>query len=379
MEAIGQLAGGVAHDFNNLLTIITGYSDLTLRRLDQNSPLRKNVQEIKNASRRAASLTGQLLAFSRKQILQAKIIDLNFVVADMDTMLQRLIGEDIDFVTALSKVVCRIKADPGQIEQVILNLAVNARDAMPQGGQLTVETNQVYLDKTYTDSHMSIPAGRYVMLAVSDTGTGMDAETRRRVFEPFFTTKEQGKGTGLGLSTVYGIVKQTGGHLWVYSEVGQGTTFKVYLPFADKATTDLPEVTNTPELLRGLETVLLVEDEEIVRNLCCEILKESGYQVHVASNGEEACRICAEESGTIELMVTDVVMPRMSGRELAERATALRPDMSVLYISGYTDDSIVRHGVLDEDMAFLQKPFSPDSFSRKVREVLDAARAGKTA
>lgn len=371
MEAVGQLAGGVAHDFNNLLTAISGYSDLGLRRLSDTDPLRKNLEEIKKASSRATSLTRQLLAFSRKQMLQAKVIDLNAIVGDMDRMLRRLIGEDIDLISILDPCACQVKADPGQIEQVVLNLAVNARDAMPRGGKLTIETSHVYLDEAYARAHVSVQSGYYVMLAVSDTGFGMDHEVQKRVFEPFFTTKEIGKGTGLGLSTVYGIIKQSEGSIWVYSEVGKGSTFKVYLPAVRENLDANDAKPNSIEALRGQETVLLVEDEEMVRNLTREILEMSGYRVLTASNGEEACGVCDDFEEEIDLMITDVVMPQMSGRELHEYVAKQRPDMAVLYMSGYTDDAIVRHGVLDDGMPFLQKPFTPDAFARKVRELIE--------
>lgn len=371
MEAVGQLAGGVAHDFNNLLTAISGYSDLGLRRLNDTDPLRKNLEEIKKASSRATSLTRQLLAFSRKQMLQAKVIDLNAIVGDMDRMLRRLIGEDIDLISILDPTACQVKADPGQIEQVILNLAVNARDAMPRGGKLTIETSHVYLDETYARAHVSVQSGYYIMLAVSDTGMGMDQEVQKRVFEPFFTTKEVGKGTGLGLSTVYGIIKQSEGSIWVYSEVEKGTTFKVYLPSVREILDHADAKPNNAEAMNGRETVLLVEDEEMVRNLTREILEMSGYKVLTASNGEEACQVCDDFDDEIDLMVTDVVMPQMSGRELHEYVAKKRPDTAVLYMSGYTDDAIVRHGVLDDGMPFLQKPFTPDAFARKVRELIE--------
>jgi two-component system cell cycle sensor histidine kinase/response regulator CckA len=371
LEAVGQLAGGVAHDFNNLLTVITGYSDLTLRRLDNKSPFRSSLEEIKKAGERAASLTRQLLAFSRKQVLQPKVLKLNAIVADIDKMLRRLIGEDIDALTLLEPSLGQVKADPGQIEQVILNLAVNARDAMPQGGKLTIETANVYLDDQYARGHTTIQPGRYVMLSVSDTGCGIDAETQARMFEPFFTTKEQGKGTGLGLSTVYGIVKQSGGHLWVYSEMGKGTTFKIYLPRVDEVIESDEARDTLAELPQGKETVLLTEDEEQVRQMIRMILEMSGYCVLEASDGEEALAIYKQHEGQIDLVMTDVVMPQMSGRELAQSLEVLHPGIKVLYMSGYTDDAIVRHGLLDQEIAFLQKPFTPDALIRKVREVLD--------
>jgi PAS domain S-box-containing protein len=372
MEAVGQLAGGVAHDFNNLLTVITGYSDLTLRRLDKESPFRSSLEEIKKAGERAASLTRQLLAFSRKQVLQPKVLQLNAIVADVDKMLRRLIGEDIDALTLLEPSLGQIEADPGQIEQVILNLAVNARDAMPQGGKLTIETANVYLDNQYARWHTAILPGHYVMLAMSDTGCGIDAETQVRMFEPFFTTKEQGKGTGLGLSTVYGIVKQSGGHLWVYSEVGKGTTFKIYLPRVD-GITERDEARDTlVELPQGRETVLLTEDEEQVRQMIRMILETGGYRVLEAASGEEALTLYNQHEDQIDLVMTDVVMPQMSGRELAQSLEILHPGIKVLYMSGYTNDAIVRHGLLGQEIAFLQKPFTPDVLMRKVREVLDA-------
>jgi PAS domain S-box-containing protein len=373
LEAVGQLAGGVAHDFNNMLTVINGYGDLLLRGLGQDDPMRSKVEEIKKAGERASSLTRQLLAFSRKQVLQPKVLQLRSVVADVDKMLRRLIGEDIDLLTVLATELGSIKADPGQIEQVVMNLAVNARDAMPQGGKLTIEAENVYLDGEYVSHHITAAPGPYVMLAVSDTGVGMDEKTKARIFEPFFTTKEVGKGTGLGLSTVYGIVKQSGGNIWVYSEVGKGTTFKIYLPRVD-AVVESDSARNAPaELPQGDETVLLAEDEEQVRRMTRTILEMNGYRVLEASSGDEALATYKQHEGRIDLVITDVVMPQMSGRELAQSLEALRPGIKVLYVSGYTDDAIVRHGLLDEGIAFIQKPFTPEAFSRKVREVLDAA------
>jgi PAS domain S-box-containing protein len=373
LEAIGQLAGGVAHDFNNMLTIIIGYSDLLLRGLGQNEPMRLKVEEIKKAGERASSLTRQLLAFSRKQVLQPKVLQLNSVVTGVDKMLRRLIGEDIELLTVLATELGSIEADPGQIEQVIMNLVVNARDAMPQGGKLTIETKNVYLDESYAKNHIAVTPGAYVMLAVSDTGTGMDEKTKAHIFEPFFTTKEIGKGTGLGLSTVYGIVKQSGGDIWVYSEMGEGTTFKIYLPQVD-GVVESDEARHVPAgLLRGHETVLLAEDEEQVRQTTRTILEMDGYRVLEASGGSEALAIFKQHEGRIDLAITDVIMPQMSGQELAQSLKALCPDIKVLYVSGYTDDAIVRHGLLDEEIAFIQKPFTPEALSRKVREVLDAA------
>jgi signal transduction histidine kinase/ActR/RegA family two-component response regulator len=373
MEAVGKLAGGVAHDFNNLLTAINGHSDLAMRRLKYDDPLYDRLEKIKKAGERAASLTHQLLAFSRKQILQPKVLDLNHVVFEMNKMLQPLIGEDIDLLTKLKPDLGMIKADPGQLEQVLMNLTVNARDAMPKGGKLIIETANVYLDEDYAGRHLSITPGWYVMLAVSDTGTGMDAQTQERMFDPFFTTKEIGKGTGLGLSTVYGIVKQSGGNIWVYSEVGRGTTFKVYLPCVNRCAEEPESSIDRNKLSGGNETVLLVEDEEMVREMAKETLEESGYQVLEAKHGHEALLIAEQYRGHIHLMLSDVVMPQMSGRELAEQFALLRKGMKVLYMSGYTDDAIVHHGVLDEGTAFIEKPFTPNALARKVRETLNTA------
>ena len=375
LEAVGQLAGGIAHDFNNLLTVINGYSDILLRGMNEEKQ-RERVVEIKKAGERAAQLTRQLLAFSRKQVLQPVVLNLNSVVPEMDKMLRRLIGEDIELRAVLDPKLGQVKADPGQIEQVLLNLALNARDAMPQGGKLTIQTKNVLLDEHYSRGHFAIQPGPYVMLAVSDTGHGMDAETQARIFEPFFTTKEKGKGTGLGLSTVYGIVRQSGGHLWVYSEVGRGTTFKVYLPRVEAAAEQRAlESSSVKPTSQGLETILLVEDEETVRRLARDILEMNGYHVLPAANGSEALRLCEQHAGPIHLLLTDVVMPQMSGREIAERAATLYPALKVLYMSGYTDDSIIHHGVLDAGIALLEKPFTPDALARKVRETLDAQQS----
>jgi PAS domain S-box-containing protein len=374
MEAVGRLAGGIAHDFNNLLTAINGYSELTMLQLKAEDPLMQNLEEIKKAGDRAASLTRQLLAFSRKQVLQPKVIDLNSLVADIEKMLRRLIGEDIDLQTVLHRELGSIKADPGQIEQVIMNLVVNARDAMPKGGKLTIETRNVYLDQEFAEQHIATNPGPYVMLAISDTGTGMDEQTQARIFDPFFTTKEVGKGTGLGLSTVYGIVKQSGGNLWVYSELGQGSTFKVYLPRIDEGAEEYRRTTENEESLKGTETVLLAEDEEMVRKLAVQVLEMYGYRVLEAANGGTAFLICERHQETIDLLLTDVIMPEMSGRELANRLTELRPDMKVVFMSGYTDDAIVHQGVLDEDENFIQKPFTPSALAQKVREALDKSR-----
>jgi two-component system cell cycle sensor histidine kinase/response regulator CckA len=371
MEAVGKLAGGIAHDFNNLVTVINGHTALSMRRLGQDDPLYHKLEIIKQAGERAASLTRQLLAFSRKQILQPKVLDLNHVVFETNQILQRLIGEDIDLLIGLMPDLGKVKADPGQIEQVLMNVSVNARDAMPKGGKLTIETANVYIDEGYASRHLSIRPGRYVMLAVSDTGCGMDAQTQQRIFEPFFTTKEVGKGTGLGLSTVYGIVRQSGGSIWVYSELGRGTTFKIYLPCVDSPTEEFKVSSAETKAQLGTETVLLVEDEEMVREMTREILQESGYRVIEAKHGHEALLVAEQYNGPIHLMLSDVVMPQMSGRELAEQLSPLRREMKVLYMSGYTDDAIVHHGVLDEGMAFIEKPFTPNALARKLREVLN--------
>jgi PAS domain S-box-containing protein len=370
MEAVGRLAGGIAHDFNNLLTVIRGYSELVLDELGSADPLRNEVSEIQKAADRAASLTRQLLAFSRQQVLAPKILDLNLVVNNMDKLLHRLIGEDVDLFTVLEPGLGRVKADPGQIEQVIMNLAVNARDAMPQGGKLTIETANTDLDENYSRDHIAVKPGCYVMIAVSDTGVGMNDKVRARIFEPFFTTKEVGKGTGLGLSTVYGIVKQSGGYVWVYSEVGKGSSFKIYLPRVDAPAELAPSHAGTPAR-RGTETVLLVEDEDGVRALMRHVLHKHGYYVLEARHGGEALLTCERHQDKIDLLLTDVVLEQMSGRELAQRLQKLRPAMKVLYVSGYADDAIVHHGVLNAGMSFLQKPFTTEALARKIRYILD--------
>lgn len=370
LEAVGQLAGGVAHDFNNLLTVISGYSEIVLMRFKDDEFLTPKVTEIKKAADRAASLTRQLLAFSRKQVLEPKVLDLNDVVAEIDKLLRRLIGEDIDLITIRKPGLGSIKADPGQLSQVIVNLAVNSRDAMPNGGKLTIETDNVYLDEAYARNHIPVSPGQYVMVALSDTGEGMDAETQKQIFEPFFTTKEVGKGTGLGLSMAYGVVKQSGGYIWVYSEVGKGTTFKIYLPMVEGQVEHSADI--APELPKGTQTVLLVEDEEAVRELVRDILELQGYTVLGAHEGGEALQLCEQYDGPIHLIITDVVMPGMTGRELVEHVSSMRPETSVLYMSGYTDDAIVRHGVLEPGTNFLQKPFTPDALARKVHAVLSA-------
>jgi PAS domain S-box-containing protein len=375
MEAIGKLAGGIAHDFNNLLTAITGYTDLLYLRLPGEIGKRE-LSEIRKSADRAASLTRQLLAFSRQQMLQPKIINVNDVLSNLSSMLGRLIGEDIELCASLDEDVGPVKADPFQLEQVIMNLAVNARDAMPRGGKLTIETANVDIDPGYARTHPDVAPGPYVMIAVSDTGIGMDTETRGRIFEPFFTTKELGKGTGLGLSTVYGIVKQSHGHMWVYSEPGQGATFKVYLPrtVADSEAPPDAAVPPAPTSKRGSETVLIVEDEASLLHLVAEIMQDSGYNVLPAHGPKDALRVLHEHPQEIHLLLTDVVMPGMSGRALADQVLAERPGTRVLYMSGYTDNAIVHHGVLDAGVTYIQKPFTPDTLTRKVREVLDTTQ-----
>jgi two-component system cell cycle sensor histidine kinase/response regulator CckA len=375
MEAVGRLAGGVAHDFNNLLTVILGSAELLLDSLGRNHPEREEAEEIRKAALRAADLTRQLLAFSRQQILAPQVLDLNEVVANMDKMLRRVIREDIDLRTVPSRDLRAVRADRGQLEQVVMNLAANARDAMPTGGKLTIETANVELDEAYARAHATAKPGSYVMLAVSDTGVGMDAETRARLFEPFFTTKPKGKGTGLGLATVYGIVKQSGGYIWVYSEPGRGTTFKIYLPRVEDAAVPSGSTPAAPPSLRGSETILLVEDQEEVRRLTHRVLEARGYTLLVAASGIEALRVAEAHPGPIHLLVTDVIMPAMSGREVGLLLAPARPETKVLYVSGYADESIVHHGVLEPGIAFLQKPFTAEALARKVREVLDTPRA----
>jgi two-component system cell cycle sensor histidine kinase/response regulator CckA len=372
MESIGRLAGGIAHDFNNLLTAILGYSEIAIMNLKAGDPLRANLEEIKRAGNRAANLTRQLLAFSRKQVLQPKVMDLNSIVFELDKMLRRLIGEDIELVTHLQNSLGSVKADPGQIEQVIINLVINARDAMPEGGKLTIETTNVQLDAEYTNKHPDVKPGSYVMIAVSDNGEGMDEATQERIFEPFFTTKAVGKGTGLGLSTVHGIINQSEGHIWVYSELGNGTTFKIYLPRTDKDANQFDATArDSRAFVGGSETILLVEDDEIVRKMAQRILELDGYHVLTASTPFEALSICKEYQERIHLLLTDVVMPQMSGNILARQILPLRPDIVVLYMSGYTENTIVHHGSLDEGINFIEKPFTPDLLSHKIRTLLD--------
>jgi signal transduction histidine kinase/CheY-like chemotaxis protein len=372
MEAVGRLAGGVAHDFNNLLTVIMSYTDMLMDGVGPKDPRLEDLTEIRKAAVAAATLTRQLLAFSRQQVIEPRLIDLTEIVSTSEKMLRRLIGEDISLMTSYSPRELPVMIDPGQLEQVIMNLAVNARDAMPTGGKLTLGTSTVVLDVGYARDHWPAIPGSYAMLTVTDTGSGMDEATLARVFEPFFTTKEVGKGTGLGLATVYGIVKQSNGFIYVYSEVDQGTVFKIYLPLVDGMAGRLTEeVTAAPP--GGNETILLVEDAAAVRDAARQILARFGYKVVEAPNGAVALG-AAQHSGRIDLLLTDVVMPEMSGRELAEVFARIRPEVPVLFMSGYTDDAIVRHGVLRPNIAYLQKPFSPDALARKVREVLDTPR-----
>lgn len=372
MEAIGILAGGVAHDFNNLLTVIMGNAELALMAVIKDESLRKEIEEIKKAGERAASLTRQLLAFSRKQMIMPKVIDLNKGIKETKKMLQRTIGEDIEILTITEPELWKVYADSGQIDQIIMNMVINARDAMPQGGKLTIETTNSDLNKNYFREHgIKETPGHYVMLAVSDTGSGMDKETREHIFDPFFTTKEVGKGTGLGMSTVYGIVKQNNGFVWIYSEPGKGSTFKIYLPKV-KGNAEPEEKEQSPVYdSGGSETVLIVEDDYGLRNFAKEILPRYGYNVLVAENGEDALMVRKKYEGQIHLLLTDVVMPRMGGKKLAERLQLLYPRMKVIYMSGYTDNAIVRHGVLEPGLNFLEKPFTPEGLAHKVRKVLE--------
>ncbi len=370
MEAIGMLAGGIAHDFNNLLTAINGYTELSIRKLKPDDPIRRNLEEVAKAGDRAAMLTQQLLAFSRKQVLQPTVLDLNVVIEELKKMLQRLIGDDIILESRASEDLWLTKADAGQIDQIIMNLAINARDAMPHGGRLAIETHNVELDEHYAATHLDVVSGEYVMLAVSDTGVGMSQEIKDKVFDPFFTTKESGKGTGLGLSTVYGIVQQSGGTIWVYSEPGHGTTFKIYFPRVE-GDDDAIHRTEAKEAASGTETVLIAEDAEQVRTLTARVLQQYGYNVIESRDGHDALQQCREHRGSIDLLVTDVVMPGMNGTELASRITESCPKLKVLYISGYTDDTIVHSGVLAPGTNFLQKPFTAAMLARKVRAVLD--------
>lgn len=371
VEAIGNLAGGVAHDFSNLLMTIKGCSEILLRELEPGDRRREEVIEIQKAAERATSLTRQLLAFARRQVLQPQVVNLNEIVTNMSKILQRIIGEDIQLTTVLGTKLWPVRVDPGQIELVIMNLAINARDAMPRGGKLKIETANVNLDEDFARQYVSMKPGSYVLLAVSDTGCGMDKETLARIFEPFFTTKEKGKGTGLGLSTVYGIIKQSGGNIWAFSELGQGTTFKIYLPKdLSPAPPRYKPKTPPPPLAKGTETILLVEDEKAVRSVLRQTLESNGYRVLEAQDGQEALKICETHQGPIHLLLTDVIMPGCNGRELAHLLSPRWPEMKVLYMSGYPDNSIAQHGVLEPDTMFLQKPFTLSTLENKVREIL---------
>jgi two-component system, cell cycle sensor histidine kinase and response regulator CckA len=375
MEAIGQLAGGIAHDFNNLLTVIQGYSEIALLSLKQTDPLRNTIIRINEAGMKAANLTHQLLAFSRRQVLEMKVVDLNETIRELNNMLRRMIGEDIELITLQQKDLWHVKVDPRQIDQVIINLAVNARDAMPTGGRLTIETANVYLDTSYTDDHVAIFPGPHVMLSVSDTGMGISPEIMDRIFEPFFTTKERGKGTGLGLSTIYGIINQCGGNIRVYSKPDQGTTFKIYLPQALEASDELKNEASPVQCPRGNETILVVEDDADAKRLTVEILEMQGYLALEAFDGNEALNIAKAYEGNIHLVLTDVVMPQMSGKEMVDHLRMFRPDIKVLFMSGYTDNAIVHHGILYKGLFYIQKPFTIDGLSQKIREVLDNNQA----
>jgi nitrogen-specific signal transduction histidine kinase/ActR/RegA family two-component response regulator len=370
MEAVGRLAGGIAHDFNNLLTVISGYTDFLLEMPLIPDPAQESLREVQKAAERAAALTRQLLAFSRRQVLVAVVLDLNAVVTRMDRMLHRLIGEDVQLVSVLAPDLGLVRADSGQIEQVLLNLAINARDAMPRGGQLSLETRNLDVDLTASGSHGDIPAGRYVVLTVRDNGCGMAESTRAQIFEPFFTTKGPGHGTGLGLATVYGIVKQSGGHIEVKSQLDAGTSFHIYLPRLTEAGVELTPIAPRGRAEGGTETLLLVEDEDSVRALVREVLRQEGYTVLAACNGREGIELCEQSNQPIDLVITDVVMPEMGGRELVGRLATLQPGIKCLFMSGYTDDSLLRQGIQSEGASFLQKPFTPADLSRKVREAL---------
>ncbi len=374
MEAVGRLAGGVAHDFNNMLTVISGYNQMILDQLSPLDPMRGYAEEILKASDRAAALTNQLLAFSRRQIVQPRVFSVNEALSQTEKMLRRLIGEDIVLTLNLHRETGNIRADPGHLEQAIFNLATNARDAMPKGGRLTIETANTSLDDMYSRTHLGVQPGDYVMIAVTDSGHGMDLETKRRIFEPFFTTKERGKGTGLGLATVYGIVKQAGGDIWVYSELGKGTTFKLYFPRVSDPVSQGGDGGPAVPAHEGHETVLVVEDEQGVRDLTAKMLKRMGYTVLVAGSGAEALEISRAQAGPISLLVTDVIMPNLSGAQLAAQLRNDRPGLKVLYVSGYTETTVIDHGALDAGADFLPKPFTKEGLSRKVREILGKSK-----
>ncbi|HTP89661.1 MAG TPA: response regulator [Candidatus Acidoferrales bacterium] len=377
LEAVGVLAGGVAHDFNNLLTVINGHCSLLLETLPETSPITASLIDIREAGERAAALTRQLLAFSRRQVLRPTLVDVNAAVKRLGSMLRRIVREDIRLVITLEPALAPVLADEGQLDQVVMNLVVNARDAISAGGQITIETASFYADETYAQAHPDTRAGDYVVIAISDTGVGMDEATKSRLFEPFFTTKPVHKGTGLGLSTVYGIVRQSGGWIWVYSEPGKGSTFKVYLPRAEPRSSDAQLELVQPDLQKGTETVLLVEDEPALLKLAASSLENCGYTILKASNGPAAIEIAAKHPGPIHLLLTDVIMPGMNGRELSNCLAPVRPEMRVLYMSGYTDDVIGSAGTLDSHVAYLQKPFSPNDLARRVREVLSAKSSVK--
>ncbi len=370
MEAVGRLASGVAHDFNNLLSVILSYADLLLSDLDDAHPMRRDLEEIGLAGERAAALTRQLLAFSRQQALAPRVIDLSQVVGGMERMVARLVGADVELVVLRDPALGKVCADPGQVEQVVMNLAVNARDAMPRGGKLTFQLRNVELDEPYASEHLGAKPGPYVMLAVTDTGLGMDRETQARVFEPFFTTKEKGKGTGLGLSTVFGIVRQSGGHIGLYSEPGRGTTFKIYFPTCDGAVVSPSTPPPSSRTGGGHETILVVEDDDQVRSVACGILRRYGYTVLEASGAGDALLVAERHGAAVHLLLADTVLPLMTGPELAARLLAARPSMRVLFMSGYPEEAMAQHGLLDSDAAFLQKPMTPERLGRKVREVL---------
>lgn len=375
MDAIGRLAGGIAHDFNNLLMIVSAYAELMLDHIASNHPLHHNVQQILTASRRAADLTRQLLAFSRKQMQALQVLDLNWVIQEVCKMLPRLIGEDIHFTFRPGSNLSKVKADPVQIEQIVMSLAVNARDAMPSGGRLTIETANIHLDEAYVQRHAIVPPGTYVLISVTDSGEGIAPKHITHIFEPFYTTKAEGKGTGLGLATVYGIVKQNGGFVWVYSEVGLGTTFKIYLPCVAQPATQPLNLLHIEGSIRGSETVLLVEDEDAVRQSTSEFLSLNGYKVLEARNGEDALGVAKEHTGTIDLLVTDVVMPIMGGAQVAQKLAAVQPAMKVLFVSGYAESTILRQGAIDLVGHFLQKPFTLKMLARKIREIMQAQPA----